>query len=549
MKKKLLLKTCFVMALTVLSANQTFGQMVLTQETANDYLEIIVGQGIEWSNAYISGSTDAIASFTDGESGGLPPNVENGIVLSTGSVATSNAMAGPASIFSSTDMGTPGFSELNALSGLQTYDGIALGFDIVPTTNKLKINFQFGSEEYPEFVNTDYNDVIGIFITGPGISSPYPGINIALAPNGPRVCTNTFNKGNGCPPTNINATNPFYFIDNCSGIYDNVMDGFTIMLVAEADVIPCETYHIRLMIADVIDSDYDSWLIIPEKGFYADGLLLDAQVNYANGGATAIEGCSGSQLLFCLDEPLEVDYVVDIVSVTGTATEFYDYLPFLPSYTIPAGETCVAIDIVTLLDDQEEGIETIVIEYQKNICNTDEIIIEMQDKMENCCYPDEVFEAPTGEPQQTLVQGQTLADLVVNGEPGAEFVWYADADLAVHLPSTTEAIDQTTYYVIQVIDGCESDALSIFVETTLSNIIFDEKSFRAYPNPVTDIFTISYNKEITNVEVTNMLGQILISTTENSTDVQIDMSGLAKGNYLVKVKTDEMIKIVKVVKQ
>src|SRR5690606_9954791 len=103
-----------------------------------------------------------------------PLSIENGIVLSTGSVATSNAMAGPATNFSSTDMGTPGFSELTALAGLDTYDGIALEFDFVPLTDQIKINFIFGSEEYNEWVNTHYNDVMAIFISGPGYG-PFPG--------------------------------------------------------------------------------------------------------------------------------------------------------------------------------------------------------------------------------------------------------------------------------------------------------------------------------------------------------------------------------------
>src|SRR5690606_33551603 len=86
-------------------------------------------------------------------------------------------------------------------------------------------------------------------------------------------------------------------------------------------------------------------------------------------------------------------------------------------------------------------------------------------------------------------------------------------------------------------------------EESSSNVISDKKSFTAYPNPVRDIFNVSYSTEITGVEVTNMLGQTLIHKTENSTDVQINMSDLPTGNYLVKVKTDEMIKVIKVVKQ
>lgn len=549
MNKKLLF---FVWSVLLFSANQTFGQIVLTSgQTANDYIEEILGQGITYSNAYLFGNTAQIATYTGGELSGFQTSMDNGLVLSTGYVDTSDWLQGSASTQRSDDTGGAGITELNTLAGISaTYDGIIFGFDFIPATDKLKINFSFGSEEYGEYVNTSYTDQLAIFIGGPGIANPYPGENIAVGPNGTLVNSNTFNGGNSCPPTYINATNPMYYIDNCSSAYNNAMDGFTVMLQAQANVIAGEEYHIRIMIADVEDGEYDSWLFLQEGGFYADGAYVNAHIEYAYGGTSVIEGCSGNQLVFCLDEPLLNDHVIDIVSVTGTATEFVDYLPFLPSYVIPAGETCIAIDIVTLLDGVIEPTETIIIEYQKNMTETAEIVIEIHDHYEGCCYPDMVFDAPTGEPQQTLTQGQTLADLVISGESGADyFVWFSDADLTTEIPSTTQAIDQTTYYVIQVVDGCESDALAITVEVTLSNTIFDGKSFTAYPNPVRDIFNISYSNEITGIEVTNMLGQTLISETKNATDIQIDMSALPTGNYLVKVKTDEMIKVIKVVKQ
>src|SRR5690554_1245064 len=154
--------------------------------------------------------------------------------------------------------------------------------------------------------------------------------------------------------------------------------------------------------------------------------------------------------------------------------------------------------------------------------------------------------APTGETTQTLTEGQTLADLVVEG---ANLTWYSDASLTEEIPATTEAVDGTTYYVTQTIDGCESEALAIYVEVTLSTDRFDEASFRAYPNPVRDILNISYSKDISEVAVINMLGQVVISEQVSATDAKVDMSGLPTGNYLVKVMVDGAVKTIKVVKQ
>ncbi len=546
MDKKLLFT--FMLFIMLFPAYKTFGQMVLTQATASEYIEKILGQGIAYDNAIIVGSPDAIATYIDGTSAGLTSAMENGIILSTGSLAMENTMDGPSSILKSTEMETPGFIELTEITGQPTFDGIMLQFDFIPVTNKIKINFQFGSEEYPEFVGTDYNDVFAFFIMGPGIDGEY---NMAVAPTGTpstRICTSTVNCGDTCPSTGFEGANCSLFIDNCEGDFDNVMDGYTVMLSAQAEVIPCETYTIKLMLADVEDAEHDSWVLLQENGFYSAGAIVDAEINYAYGGTGVVEGClEAGEMIFSIAEPLDFDHTFE-VDWGGTATYGIDYLPLPTVITIPAGETSVIIPVVTFLDDIVEETETIIGIFQKNECEEGEIIIEIHEYW-GCCYPFYTFDAPTGDSPQTLVQGQTLAVLFVNGEPGAYFVWYSDSDLTTEIPATTEAVDQMTYYVTQTIEGCESDALAVFVEVTLSNVDFDERSFMAYPNPVNKIFNLSYSNEITGVEVTDMLGQTLISETVNSTDVRIDMSILPTGNYLVKVKADGMVKTLKVVKQ
>ena len=72
---------------------------------------------------------------------------------------------------------------------------------------------------------------------------------------------------------------------------------------------------------------------------------------------------------------------------------------------------------------------------------------------------------PTGETTQTICSALavifTLNDLVVNG---TNLQWYADADGTIPLPTDTPLVNNTTYYVTQAIDGCESnDYLAILV--------------------------------------------------------------------------------------
>lgn len=77
---------------------------------------------------------------------------------------------------------------------------------------------------------------------------------------------------------------------------------------------------------------------------------------------------------------------------------------------------------------------------------------------------------------------------------------------------------------------------------------FDSASFRYYPNPVTDVLTVSYSSTISNVVVYNLLGQQVLSVQPNATQVTINLSELNSGTYIVKVTSDEVSKIIKVVK-
>ncbi|WP_296149298.1 T9SS type A sorting domain-containing protein [uncultured Flavobacterium sp.] len=86
-------------------------------------------------------------------------------------------------------------------------------------------------------------------------------------------------------------------------------------------------------------------------------------------------------------------------------------------------------------------------------------------------------------------------------------------------------------------------------DASLATPSFDNNSFKAYPNPVKDILNLSYSQEMTNVSIFNLLGQQVIDKTLNDSKAQVDMSGLSKGIYLVKVTVDNQVKTIKVIKE
>ncbi len=156
---------------------------------------------------------------------------------------------------------------------------------------------------------------------------------------------------------------------------------------------------------------------------------------------------------------------------------------------------------------------------------------------------------PTADSPQPMSVGQTVSEIVVTDVTGT-LNWYSDEDLTSVVDESTELTEGThTFWVTQTIDGCESDAIQIVVEVTLSTNVFDNASFRTYPNPVKDFFNVSYSKEITNISVVNMLGQTVLEKAVNATDTQIDMTSLPTGSYFVKVTVEGNSKTVKVIKQ
>ena len=107
----------------------------------------------------------------------------------------------------------------------------------------------------------------------------------------------------------------------------------------------------------------------------------------------------------------------------------------------------------------------------------------------------------------------------------------------------------TTYYATQTIGDCQSAPFAVTVDVVLGGKGFDAASFRYYPNPVNDVLNLTYSKTITSVTVFNLLGQEVIAKKAGQNTIQIDMSQLAAGTYMVKVQSDDAFRMIKVVKK
>lgn len=237
-------KKIIPLILLLVLSKLSFSQLTVdTIDTAQQLVNTIVGPDYTVSNVKINCATLAIGTFTGTSNVGF----EKGIVLTTG-LATS-AKGPNDKTNAGRNLNRSGDLQLDTLTGSETFDGCAIEFDFIPTCDTLKINYVFGSEEYPEYATKSFTDVLAFFVSGPGITGTR---NIATVPGTTLpVSVNSINA----------TTNSQYYVSNTSGTSIQY-DGFTTPLIATQSVVPHSTYHLKIVIADGTDAIYDSGIFI-----------------------------------------------------------------------------------------------------------------------------------------------------------------------------------------------------------------------------------------------------------------------------------------------
>ncbi len=262
MKTSTYLKSLFFTGMFIISFTHVNSQtlQVTSAISPEEMVELLIGTGVDYSNVQFTGNSISRGSFWGGP-GDI--GLSNGIILTSGYVAIAPGPNNTEGAGASNN--ADGDPDLAALSGSgNSYDACVLEFDFVPFYEHLWFRFVFGSEEYHEFVN-QYNDVFGFFISGPGISGPYSNnsANIALIP-GTNLPVSINNVNNG--PTNEGpCVNCQYFVPNTGQFCQ--YDAFTVVLTAEAIVVPMSTYHIKLAVGDNLDYVFDSGVFLQAASF------------------------------------------------------------------------------------------------------------------------------------------------------------------------------------------------------------------------------------------------------------------------------------------
>nr|MBP8947009.1 choice-of-anchor L domain-containing protein [Bacteroidales bacterium] len=344
-----------------------------------------------------------------------------------------------------------------------TNDGAVLEFDFIPQDTMLSFYYIFGSEEYPEFVCSSFNDIFAFLISGINpLGGMYVDKNIALIPgtNLP-VAINTVNSGSpgssypasGCTSLSYSSL----YVSNNS-YQQPVFDGFTVPLVAIAKVIPCQTYHIKLCIADVSDGAYDSGVFLKRNSFITNQPVINIASPYASQD-TIYEGCAPIKISISHPDPVPVPTNV-YLGLSGTAT-IGDDCTNLPSVvTIPADSTSVTYTLYAYPDALNEGDESIIIVIGGfcGIISSDTIWIK-----------DNPFKVNLSDTIICENEGPiTLNPTIIDGNQPYSFIWNTGATSS----NITVSPNSTTVFSVTVTDSlsCNATAEATITVNPLPNV-------------------------------------------------------------------------------
>ena len=335
-------KLLFCLSIVSFAFSKTEAQLAVSNAApynSINYLvqNVLLGSGVQVSNITYTGAPNAVGYF-NGLSSNI--NLDSGIIITSGDIV--NAIGPNNSGAQTTANGTPGDAQLEQVTGNlpgNSFDAAVIEFDFKANSDTIKFDYVFASEEYMEWVNTGFNDAFAFIISG--VSVPLAPTNIALIPSPPAPPNTPVTIDN----VNLNSY-PQYYFDNETPPGQSVQyDGFTTVLQAIYPVQCGQTYHIKMVVADIGDQAYDSGVFLKAGSFSSSGnVTISSNVSYGNlNDSTLYEGCG--QACIVIDRGQSNIAVADTVTLnfTGTALNGIDISQLPDTVFFAPGQDSITI--------------------------------------------------------------------------------------------------------------------------------------------------------------------------------------------------------------
>ncbi|MEO1974912.1 MAG: choice-of-anchor L domain-containing protein [Paracoccaceae bacterium] len=300
------------------AASPTHANTLTPVSNVDDIESVLVGDSsINLDNITYTGAEEAISLLEEGytisEISGTDPTptvgIGSGIFLSTGgapgtentssSFTVSHGQPGNASLDQTVQDAFPGAGETQDAAVVSfTFDSADVG-----DAPSISLDVFFGSDEYPEFVDSAFVDIAAIYVNG---------VNYALFNQDP-------NQPLSIVGDSINSPGNFFNNngddgsdgDPYTGTYDTEYDGFSTLLNILAPIQDGEN-EITIAIADTGDTAYDSGLFVGN---------LQGSNSTVSGSYVTVEGTGESESFEGNAAPQLFNLGGGSDSITGSAEE------------------------------------------------------------------------------------------------------------------------------------------------------------------------------------------------------------------------------------
>ncbi|WP_336959648.1 choice-of-anchor L domain-containing protein [Chryseobacterium contaminans] len=325
---------------------------------------------------------------------GFPFN--KGIILSTG--FAKNAGNFPVADLND-DLGPSGDSDLAGALGIppdKLNNATYIEFDFVAISTEITFKYLFASKEYQDNFPCNITDGFALFLKKVG-DPTYTNLAVLPGGAGPVSVTNIRPGYPNCSPKN----EVYYGGTNSNPKIETNFEGRTIPLTAKATVVPGQTYHFKMVLADFQDANYDSAVFLDAGSF-------DLGVNILGPGGVKLP----NSVNMCDNAPQTFTASVQVPNVT--------YQWFLNNNPI-AGATNASYTAT------QSGVYTVKVYIQGSSCPGEASITvvggtspTVQNATLTACYVagNATFNLPVAQP-------------AISTTPGATFTYYttqADAD-------------------------------------------------------------------------------------------------------------------------
>lgn len=131
-------------------------------------------------------------------------------------------------------------------------------------------------------------------------------------------------------------------------------------------------------------------------------------------------------------------------------------------------------------------------------------------------------------------------ETLTSQETGATYQWIDCNDNSPIAGATNASFTATSNgsYAVKVTKSSCTETSTCYSVTTLGVENLSAKSYKLYPNPVTDVLKIESQENVQQVSLYSITGQLLITITPQSNMIEVDVAPFVSGIYILKIQNN-----------